>query len=158
MRRASGVVFAVLIAASCSAPSTAVLRVIRFSPLYPVTAFDRSVTDAAAAQRLYDAVVSLPHAQLRWCAMGYGIGYRLTFSDTSRPTLAAVVESDGCREAVLPGDDRRATDDAFWAVFADTLGLEVGNSDQLFPRPLDLSRGTGSRALALRDRFAPRRL
>jgi hypothetical protein len=158
MRRAFGVVFALLIAASCEAPSTAVLKVIRFSEMYPVKAFARSVTDGATAQRLFDALESLPVAQRRWCAMGYGVGYRLTFSDTSRTTLAAVVESDGCREAVLPGGDRRATNDAFWELFADTVGLDARNTDELFPRPLRFSLGTGSRAPALRDRFAPRRL
>ena len=158
MTRAVGVLLALLIAGSCSLPSTAVLRVVRFSEMYPVTPFDRSVTDAAAAQRLHDALVSLPIAQLRWCAVGYGVGYRLTFSDTSRPTLAAVLESDGCREAVLPGGDRRATSEAFWALFARTVGLDARNTDELFPRPLRFSLGTGSRAPALRDRFAPRRL
>ena len=158
MRRAVGIALALLLAASCSSPATPVLRVVRFSQMHPVTAFDRSVNDAAAAQRLHDALVSLPVAQLRWCAIGYGIGYRLTFSDTGKTTLAAVVESDGCREAVLPGDDRRATSDAFWELFANTVGLDARNTDELFPRPLSFSRGTGSRAPALRDRFAPRRL
>ena len=158
MTRAVGLALAVLIAASCSTPSAAVLRVSRFSEMHPVTPFDRSINDAAAAQRLHDALVSLPAAQLRWCPVSFGIGYRLTFSDTGRPTLVAVVESDGCRDAVLPGDDRRATSDAFWELFANTVGLDARNTDELFPRPLSFSRGTGSRAPVLRDRFAPRRL
>src|SRR3982074_1722071 len=119
MTRAVGVLLASLIPVSCSLPSTAVLGVVRFSEMYPVTPFDRSVTDAAAAQRLHDALVSLPIAQLRWCAIGYGVGDRLAFTDTNPTPLAAIVESDGCREAVLPGGDRRATNEAFWALFAD---------------------------------------
>ncbi|HEV8655625.1 MAG TPA: hypothetical protein VGR85_08960 [Candidatus Limnocylindria bacterium] len=156
--RAFGVALALLIGSSCSAPTIPVLRVVRYSEMHPVAAFDRSVNDAAAAQRLHDALISLPVAQLRWCAIGYGIGYRLTFSDTSRTTLVATVESDGCREAILPGNDRRATNDAFWSIFADTLGLDARNTDQLFPQPLSLKGGTGQHAPVLRDRFAPRRL
>src|SRR5687768_9079026 len=135
MTRATGVALAVLIAISCSAPSTAVLRVTRFSGLQPVAPFDRSVQDAAAAHQLYDALVNLPVATDRWCPYGSGAGYRLTFSDTSRAVLLANVASDGCREAVLPGNDRRATNESFWAIFADTLGLDARNTDQLFPQP-----------------------
>jgi hypothetical protein len=156
--RALGLVFAVLIAAACSVPSTAPLRVVRFSGIQPVSAFARSVADGAAAQRLYDAVVSLPPAQNRWCAYGTGAGYRLTFTDTIRRTLDVTVEIAGCYEAVLHGIDRRSTSDAFWRVFANTLGLELWASSQLFQPPLSVSGlGTGSRAPALRDRFAPRR-
>jgi len=38
-------------------------------------------------------------------------------------TLLAVVEDDACRELILSDSDRRATDDAFWDLLADTLGL-----------------------------------
>jgi len=156
--RALGIVFAVLIGASCSAPTTAPLRVVRFSGTHPVAEFERSVTDAAAAQRIYDALSSLPLAQSRWCAYGTGAGYQLTFTDTTRRTLEATVEIAGCYEAVMHGSDRRSTNDAFWSVFANTLGLEPWDSSQLFPPPLGVSGlGTGSRAPALRDRFAPRR-
>lgn len=158
MTRVLGLVLVLLIAVSSSAPLTSVLRVIRFSGLYPVEAFDRSVQDAAAAQRLYDALISLPFAPNRWCPYSVGTGYRLMFGDTSRSILVAEVGSDGCREAVLPGNDRRATNESFWTIFADTLGLDARNTDQLFPRPLRATTGTGSRAPALRDRFAPRRL
>lgn len=156
--RAIGVALALLIGTSCSVPATAVLRAVRYSEMHLVAAFDRSVNDAASAQRLHDALISLPVAQPRWCAIGYGIGYRLTFSDMSRTILAASVESDGCREAILPRNDRRATNDAFWETFAEVLGLDARNTDQLFPKPVSFNPGTGSRAPALRDRFAPRRL
>src|SRR5688572_26305565 len=113
MTRATGIAIAVLIAISCSAPSTSVLRVTRFSGLQPVAPFERSVQDAAAAQQLYDALVKLPIATARWCPYGSGAGYRLTFSDTRRLILVATVASDACREAVLPGNDRRATNESF---------------------------------------------
>ena len=136
MTRAIGVGLALLIAISSLAPSTLVLRVTRFSGLQPVAAFDRSIQDVAAAQLLYDALVTLPVAKHRWCAYGSGTGYRLTFSDTHRLILVATVGSDGCLEAILPGNDRRATNESFWAIFADTVGLNAGNSDLLFPQPL----------------------
>lgn len=121
--------------------------------------FDRSVTEAGAAQHLYDALLSLAPAQRRWCAYGTGAGYRLTFTDSMRTTLAATVEIGGCGQAVLHGTDRRTASDSFWAVFARTLGLDPRNEEQLFPQalPMTLPR-TELRAPALRDRFAPRRL
>src|SRR5687767_2570330 len=103
MTRAAGVALAVLVATSSFAPSRAVLQVTRFSGLQPVPAFDRSLQDARAAQQLYDAVVTLPVATNRWCPYGTGAGYRMVFSDTRRSILVAKVESDGCREAILPG-------------------------------------------------------
>ena len=156
--RLLGVVIAVLIAVSCSAPSAAPLRVVRYSGMVPVAALDRSVNDVVATQRLYDALISLPVAHDRWCAYATGAGYELVFSDTVRRTLVATVEIGGCFEVLLHGTDRRTTNDAFWTVFAKTLGLDPGNTDLLFPQPLSFSRGTGSHAPALRDRFAPRRL
>ena len=156
--RALGIALAVLIGSVSSVPSTAPLRVVRFSGTYPVPAFDRSVGDGAAAQRLHDALVSLPVAQNRWCAYGTGAGYRLVFSDTIRRTLSATIEIGGCYLAVLNDTDRRTTNGAFWSAFATTLGLDPRNYDQLFPQPLPVRPpGTGSRAPALRDRFAPRR-
>jgi hypothetical protein len=156
--RTFGVALAVLIVVSGSAPTIPVLQVTRFSGLQPVAAFDRSVGDAASVQWLYNALVSLPFARHRWCPYGVGTRYQLTFSDTGRSILVANVESDGCREASVPGYGRRATNDSFWAIFAETLGLEARNTDQLFPLPLPTTTRTGSRAPALRDRFAPRRL
>src|SRR6266568_3310842 len=157
--RAQGVALAVLVAAACSVASTAPLRVVRFSGLSPVPAFDRSIGDGAAAQRLHDALVSLPVAQYRWCAYGTGAGYQLVFSDTIRRTLAATIEIEGCFLAVLNDSDRRTTNGTFWSAFGTTLGLDPRNYDQLSPQPLPVRPpGTGSRAPALRDRFEPRRL
>ena len=156
--RALGIALAVLIGSVSSVPSTAPLRVVRFSGTHPVPAFDRSVGDGAAAQRLHDALVSLPVAQDRWCAYGTGAGYQLVFSDTIRRTLTATVEIGGCYLAVLNDTDRRTTNGAFWSAFATALGMDARNYDQLFPQPLLVRPpGTGSRAPVLRDRFAPRR-
>jgi hypothetical protein len=88
---------------------------------------------------------------------GIGTGYRMTFSDTSRLLLVANVESDGCRDAILPGIGRRATNESFWEAFASTLGFDVGDSYKLFPHRLASPAAEG-RAPTLRDRFAPRRL
>jgi hypothetical protein len=157
MTRAIAVGLALLVAVSSLAPSTSVLQVARFAGLQAVPAFDRSAQDAAKAEHLYRALVALPVAEDRWCPYGSGAGYRLAFSDTLRLILVAKVGSDGCREAVLPGNDRRATNEFFWAIFADTLGLDR-YADLLFPQPFRTTTGTGSHAPALRDRFAPRRL
>ena len=75
------VALAVLVVASCAAPSIAAMRFTRFSTMsenhYP--AFDRSVDDPAAARRVYDAVRALPPAPKdRFCPFGAGLRYRLT--------------------------------------------------------------------------------
>src|SRR3990170_2142728 len=136
MRRVFDLALAMLIAVSCSTPSTPALRVVRLSGLYPVAVFDRSVDDAARVERMYNALVSLPFARHRWCPYSVGTRYQLTFSDSGRSILVANVQSDGCREATIPGSRRRATNDSFWALFAETLGLDARNTDELFPYPI----------------------
>jgi hypothetical protein len=110
---------------ACTPPSVPALRVTRFSVMtehhYP--AFDRSVNDAEAARRVSDALRALPPTPRdRFCPAGFGLRYRLTFNEAGRVTLLVVVEGDACREVIFSDADRRATDDPFWDLLADTLG------------------------------------
>lgn len=127
---------AVLLVASCAAPSIAAMRFTRFSTMsenhYP--AFDRSVDDAPAARRVYDAVRALPPAPRdRFCPFGAGLRYRLTFNEAARVVLSVVVEGDGCAEVIFSDADRRATDDAFWDLLAGTLGVKRADIYYLLP-------------------------
>ena len=130
------VALAVLVVASCAAPSIAAMRFTRFSTMsenhYP--AFDRSVDDPAAARRVYDAVRALPPAPKdRFCPFGAGLRYRLTFNEAARVVLSVVIEGDGCAEAIFSETDRRATDDVFWDLLADTLGVKKSEIYYLLP-------------------------
>ena len=129
------VALAVLLVASCASPSIAAMRLTRLSTMsenhYP--AFDRSVDDPATARRVYDAVRALPPAPNRWCPFGAGLHYRLTFNEAARVVLSVVVEGDGCAEVIFSEADRRATDDAFWDLLADTLGVKKTDIRYLLP-------------------------
>ena len=124
---------------ACASPSVPTLRVTRYSTLaenhYP--ALDRSVSDVAAARRVYDAVRALPPAPKdRFCPAGFGLRYRLTFNEVARVILLVVVEGDACAEVVFSDTDRRATDDAFWDLLADTLGVKTSDIYRVLPDEL----------------------
>ena len=125
----------VVLVVSCGG-STPAMRMTRFSAMavnhYP--AFDRSVADAAAARRVYDAVNALPPAPKdRFCPAGFGLRYRLSFNDAARVNLSVVVEGDACAEVIVKDGDRRATDDRFWDLLADTLGVTKADIYGLLP-------------------------
>jgi len=130
------VALATLLVVACASPSVPALRVTRYSELpenhYP--AFDRSVSDAAAARRVADALRALPPAPKdRFCPAGFGLRYRLTFNEAGRVTLLVVLEGDACAEAIFSDGDRRATDDAFWDLLADALGVKKSDIYYLLP-------------------------
>jgi hypothetical protein len=133
--RWAGVALAILLVASCGG-SVPAMRFARFSTMpqnhYP--ALDRSVADVAVARRVYEAVNALPPAPRdRFCAAGFGLRYRLTFNEAARVTLSVVVEGDGCAEVVFSQNDRRATDDAFWDLLADSVGVKKAEIYYLLP-------------------------
>jgi len=125
----------VLIAASCGG-SVPAMRITRFSAMpdnhYP--AFDRSIADATAARRVFDAVNALPPAPRgRSCPAAFGLSYRLSFNEAARVSLSVVIEGDGCAEVVFTQTDRRATDDVFWTLLADAVG--VNKTDVYLVKP-----------------------
>jgi hypothetical protein len=124
--RLARVALATLLIVSCASGSVPALRVTRFSGIpenhYP--AFDSSVDDAVAAHRVYDALRALPPATDRFCAANFGLRYRLTVNEAARVILSVVAEGDGCRQVIVSDSDRRDTDDAFWDLLSDTLGVK----------------------------------
>jgi hypothetical protein len=44
-----------------------------------------------------------------------------------------VVEGDGCAEVVFSQNDRRATDDAFWDLLADSVGVKKAEIYHVLP-------------------------
>lgn len=129
---------ALLVVATCASPPIAAMRFTRFSTLsanhYP--ALDRSVDDLVAARRVYDTVRALPPAPKRFCPAGFGLSYRLTFNEAARVVLSVVVEGDACAEVIFSETDRRATDDAFWDLLADTLGVKKEDIYHVLPDEL----------------------
>jgi len=139
MRRAA-LALAVLFIVSCGG-SVPAMRITRFSAMpenhYP--AFDRSIADAAVARRVFDAVNGLPRATTdRSCPAAFGLRYRLSFNEAARVSLSVVIEGDGCADVAFTQGDRRATDDAFWTLLADALG--VARADIYNVRPTAVTR------------------
>ena len=133
--RCAAVGLAVLIVVSCGG-SVPAMRITRFSAMpenhYP--AFDRSIADATAARRVFDAVNALPPAARgRSCPAAFGLSYRLSFNEAARVILSVVIEGDGCAEVAFTKTDRRATDDAFWTLLADAVG--VNKTDVYLVKP-----------------------
>jgi hypothetical protein len=139
VRRAT-VALAFLFVVSCGG-SVPAMRLTRFSTMpenhYP--AFDRSLADVAAARRIFDAVNALPPAPKdRFCPASFGLRYRLSFNEAARVSLSVVVEGDGCAEVVFTQSDKRMTDDAFWDLLADAVGVE--RADIHFVKPDEMRR------------------
>jgi hypothetical protein len=85
----------------------------------------RLAGDAVAVQHLEKYIRSLPPAPpgLVACPADDGTVYRLTFFHHGTVALRAAVDDTGCRWLRLGVGDVRRTDDAFWALFARTLGV-----------------------------------
>jgi hypothetical protein len=117
--------FAIALVVSCAPGGVPPLRVTRYAtnPANHYPAFDRSVTDTVAARRMYDAVLALPPATDRFCPVAFGLRYRLTFNEAGRVILPVAVEGDGCRDLYFSDSDRRGTDERFWDLLAEVLGV-----------------------------------
>jgi hypothetical protein len=86
----------------------------------------RFSADAASVQRLEEAIQSLPPAPsgVVNCPADNGTLYRLTIFHHGAVSLRATVSATGCRTLRIVGErEWRASDDAFWRVFAQTLGV-----------------------------------
>ena len=124
---------------SVSVPPTA-LHVVR-APGIPqdhIPPFARSVTTVTSVQRLYQAMYALPRipkllpGEAIACPADYGLEYYLTFLAGSKVIERADMYASGCVGIAVSATDVRRPNDAFWALFAQTLGI---TQDELFPRP-----------------------
>ncbi|HEV8670312.1 MAG TPA: hypothetical protein VGS01_06195 [Candidatus Limnocylindria bacterium] len=137
--RYAAVALAVLLVVSCGG-SIPAMRLTRFATMSEnhYAPFDRSLADVAAARRVYDAVNALPPAKDRFCPASFGLRYRLSFNEAARVSLSVVIEGDGCAEVMFSQSDRRATDDAFWELLADSVGAK--KADIYFVLPDEMRR------------------
>jgi len=129
--------FAVIFAAvACSVPPADELRVERISALHSVPPLLATVTDHATIDALMSKIRSLPGAQLRYCAVDWGVRYDLDFRHEGAQVLHAVAEAGGCKNISLGPGDTRSTDDNFWEMLESALGYPAGDP-AFFPTPLN---------------------
>jgi hypothetical protein len=85
------------------------------SLIAPPTPATIEVNDAATAQSLYTAAVSLPVApQSRACLALAGPHYKMTFHQSGKPDVTFAADRGGCQDVTLAGNDVRQSDAAFW--------------------------------------------
>jgi hypothetical protein len=94
------------------APDAVKIVASSFQPPTPTTI---PVNDAATAQRLYHAAVSLPVAPTRQaCPDIAGPRYEMTFQQQGRSDEMFVADRGGCGDVTLAQHDVRQADAAFW--------------------------------------------
>jgi hypothetical protein len=94
------------------APESVTIVAALITPPTPATI---NVHDAATAQRLYNAAVSLPVApQQRACPAIAGPRYEMTFHQSAHPDVTFVADRGGCQDVTLAQNDVRQGDEAFW--------------------------------------------
>ena len=122
------------------------LHVIRTSafPANHIPPFERTATDPAKVQRLYNALLALPTPPPGiFCPIDFGVAYHLTFFNRGVTILQATVKPDGCRSVSLSnGKSRWAYSDTFWTLFADTLGVPESVVYPVVPQPTGPSAPT----------------
>ena len=98
--------------------------------------FDRTVTDAAVASRLYQDIRSLrPQPDGNYfCGLDFGIRYELSFFARGDRVLHGVMQGS-CHLIDLVAGDMRVFDDRFEADLLSALGLYTRGAD-LWPTPL----------------------
>lgn len=75
-------------------------------------------------RQLYTAIQALPPIGTgASCPVDYGLRYDLAFSYQTGPATHMEVNPFGCQDVLLPGNDYRQPDDAFWTLFAQVLGV-----------------------------------
>lgn len=119
------------VSASSGAPIVVTsLHVLRSgdNPLHHIPPLDRTVSDAAKVQHLYNVLHALPpfpRDQIMHCPADFGVLYHLTFYHDGAEVSWATVNPYGCQGVTLPNGDIRwsANVDYLWQVFADALGV-----------------------------------
>lgn len=89
--------------------------------------FTQTVQDPQRIQTLYTAIFRLQritHYSVS-CQRDSGYRYRLTFSQGNTTLPGMVVAPTGCRLIVVAKGERYLPDEAFWSLFASTLGVST---------------------------------
>lgn len=119
--------------AAMSSLRVSAVRIVRTGdyPQNGILPFDKTIRDAAQAQRLYDALIALPEMPSGTynCGADLGVAYHLTFYQGATAVATAMVKPDGCQGATLPDGSSRwaATDQTFWQVFEEVTGIPASN-------------------------------
>jgi hypothetical protein len=116
-------------------PTTHFLRVTRNSSVGPnhFPAFSRNINDSASVTRLYNAIQALPlMSGIYNCPADDGLQYQLAFSFSSSSKQQMILDAAGCQQISINQSTARLTNEAFWSLFAQTLGVP---KSALFPPP-----------------------
>ena len=116
-------------------PAMHFLRVTRNSSVGPnhFPAFRRTIDDSASVTRLYNAIQALPlMSGIDNCPADDGLQYQLTFSLSSSFRQQMTLHATGCQQISINQSTGRLTNEAFWSLFAHTLGVP---KLELFPLP-----------------------
>lgn len=119
--------------AAMSALRVSAVRIVRTIglPQNGILPFDKTIHDAAQAQRLYAALIALPKMPQGTyaCPADFGVAYDFTFYQGATAVATAMVKPDGCEGATLPDGSYRwaATDESFWQVFDKVTGIPASN-------------------------------
>lgn len=126
------VLMAVLLLAGCGAqggsavppnahPDRVVITTTGFGPQGTVQA-TASVDDAAAAAKLYAAIVALPALpQQQACPAIAGPSYKLAFFEGGQPVGTATADRGGCQTVTIGAADTRQADAALWTLLGQTI-------------------------------------
>ena len=133
-----------LVLASCASSNTSTsfkpttLQVVRSSTL-PGNSFpplSRTITNANAVQKLYDAALALPNVSstgTRSCPGADGLIYHLRFLQNRTDVQQMDMGPTGCPWITVNKDDMRVPDQTFFSLFAQTVGI---SPSQVVPAPI----------------------
>lgn len=97
---------------------------------FPV--FTRTIPNQEQATQLYNAIQQLPTQKSVFCPLDNGLQYDLIFTQTGGTQIHVLLSASGCRSAILSSTDRRATNDTFWLLVAQTAGVAT---NEIFVKP-----------------------
>ena len=92
----------------------------------PPTNVDVMLTDPTLSRTIYTATLALPDFQGHVsCPVDLGYSHTITFMSGQSVAATATLNPGGCREATIAGaPPERQTDAAYWALLAQSLGVE----------------------------------
>ena len=92
----------------------------------PPTNVDVTLTDPTPSRKIYGATLALPDFQGHVsCPIDLGYSHTISFMSGLIVAATATLNPGGCREATIAdAPPKRQTSDAYWALLAQSLGVE----------------------------------
>ncbi|HVU66642.1 MAG TPA: hypothetical protein VHD63_05920 [Ktedonobacteraceae bacterium] len=87
----------------------------------------KTIQNQAIISHIYQAIQNLPPSQSRFCPLDTGLQYVATFTQQNGSQESVTLSASGCRIVTISGSDRRATNNTFWQLFAQALGISQEN-------------------------------